>query len=1125
MLTTKPSGMYYKIEDLRYMPPFFINVASAGDVWMYLSSNGAPAAGRQNAGYSIFPYETDDRLHLAGSTGPKTLVRVNGRIWEPFNAGHDNPFDIERSLYKRVSGDAVMFEEINRDWGLAFSYRWETSEKYGLVRTAEIVNIGGAPLQAEVLDGVENIIPYGIQPSLAQGSSCLTDAYKVAERPDEGKLAVFYLTSAIGDSVEPIEVLQANIAWHVGDAETYLLSSRQIMDFAVGKAVENESQSNGRKCAFMTVQTIELAPNGGKTWLFVFDSKLNQCDVSALSSEINRESNNTLRKNIEADIKKGTDELVRIVAAADGMQHTADENGCIRHYMNVLYNNMRGGVFLDGYALDLNLFENFFAIRNKVTAKRRADFLQALRDDGVKDIIGLQMRAFADGDPDLVRLCMEFLPLTFSRRHGDPSRPWNYFNIRVKDDDGNHLYHYEGNWRDIFQNWEALCLSFPGYIAPIIAKFLNASTADGFNPYRINHEGIDWEIPVPNDPWAGIGYWGDHQIVYLTKLLEWMMAYAPDTLKKLTQSDAYTYSDVPYEIVPYTNMMRDSKRTIRFNAEKHDVLMARAKRYGTDGKLIMHGERVHHVSFTEKLLVPILAKLSNLVIGGGIWMNTQRPEWNDANNAIVGNGMSMVTVYQLYRHLGCCVKIMQGMDASEITLYVEIKDWFAKIYNALNGRANLTPRAFLDKAGAAFCDYRGRVYAGGFVKSGNISTKEVLTVKEIIAFFEAARQTLGETIDMNKREDGMYHSYNILTLTESGLEIAPMFLMLEGQTAVLGSGKLNAEDALALTQAMEASDLFNPQAKQFFLYPMKTLKSFLERNTIPSYMVTKSPFLVSLLNQGHEGFIVKDAAGQARFHHTIRQSRDVDQWLNALKTPPQDAAYIRELYEHVFAHKQFTGRSGIMYKYEGIGCIYWHQNAKFMLSLQEAFIQAVKEDGESELTGALRDAYYRLQEGFGFRKTPREWGAFPLEPYSHSPYNMPAQQPGMTGQVKEDILTRLAELGVMAEGGVLTFGPSMLKPSEFFKEPTVFRYINAANESAELPLPADSLAFTVCQVPVVYRLAPREKITVYSNGQPVYESDTLALDKTQSHALFIRDGSIDRIEICIEKFAEINRSL
>jgi hypothetical protein len=39
------------------------------------------------------------------------------------------------------------------------------------------------------------------------------------------------------------------------------------------------------------------------------------------------------------------------------------------------------------------------------------------------------------------------------------------------------------------------------------------------------------------------------------------------------------------------------------------------------------------------ILATVLAKMSNFIPEGGIWMNTQRPEWNDANNALVGNGV------------------------------------------------------------------------------------------------------------------------------------------------------------------------------------------------------------------------------------------------------------------------------------------------------------------------------------------------------------------------------------------------------------------------------------------------------------------------------------------------------
>ena len=58
------------------------------------------------------------------------------------------------------------------------------------------------------------------------------------------------------------------------------------------------------------------------------------------------------------------------------------------------------------------------------------------------------------------------------------------------------------------------------------------------------------------------------------------------------------------------------------------------------------------VTLAEKLLVPLLVKLTNLVPDSGIWLNTQRPEWNDANNALAGWGLSLVTLNAIVRYVG-----------------------------------------------------------------------------------------------------------------------------------------------------------------------------------------------------------------------------------------------------------------------------------------------------------------------------------------------------------------------------------------------------------------------------------------------------------------------------------------
>ena len=204
-----------------------------------------------------------------------------------------------------------------------------------------------------------------------------------------------------------------------------------------------------------------------------------------------------------------------------------------------------------------------------------------------------------------------------------------------------------------------------------------------------------------------------------------------------------------------------------------------------------------------------------------------------------------------------------------------------------------------------------------------------------------------------------------------------------------------------------------------------------------------------------------------------------------------------------------------MYKYEGIGSIYWHQNSKFILSFQE-IIAGAAETGYSGIK-QLKEIYYRLRAGLGFNKEPSLWGAFPLEPYSHTPYGMPAQQPGMTGQVKEDILTRNAEMGINVKNGNIHFNPALLCKSNFLGDPAIFNYIGADGKSRDLSLDTGSLAFTICQTPVVYKLAGKDEVSVsYVNGETICFK-TLALNDAISSALFKRTAEISMIEVTFKR--------
>ncbi|MFA0698304.1 hypothetical protein AB4585_26710, partial [Vibrio sp. 10N.222.49.C9] len=172
-----------------------------------------------------------------------------------------------------------------------------------------------------------------------------------------------------------------------------------------------------------------------------------------------------------------------------------------------------------------------------------------------------------------------------------------------------------------------MALSYPGFIKSFIAKFVNASTVDGFNPYRITKEGIDWELLDPEDEWSNIGYWGDHQIIYLLKFLELADKFEHDELIALLNTETYSYANVPYEICDVDGLFANPKDTVNFNNEKQSLIERKVAELGSDGKLVLNSDdSVYMVNLLEKILVPLLSKLSNLVLDGGIWLNTQRPE-------------------------------------------------------------------------------------------------------------------------------------------------------------------------------------------------------------------------------------------------------------------------------------------------------------------------------------------------------------------------------------------------------------------------------------------------------------------------------------------------------------------
>ena len=1122
--------VFYKISNVDSMRPFFMSIVSNSNHWLFISSTGGLSAGRKNSNYALFPYYTDDKItESSDHTGSKSifLVTKSGStfLWEPFSSRQNNIYKTTRNLYKNSYGNKIIFEEINHDLKISFTYEWNSSDKFGFVRKSNLTNLSKTVVDIRLLDGVQNILPYGVEDSLQNSTSNLVDAYKKCELEEDSGIGIYSLSAIIVDKAEPSEALKANIVWSIGlEKSIKLISSTQLNAFRLGKTPVKEIDVKAERGAYLLTDDISLKPSQTKKWTIV--ANVNQTIDSVIEIKEALKDTDAIEKSIELSIQEGTENLISLVAASDGLQLTSDKVRNARHFANTMFNIMRGGIFDENYKIEKEDFKNYIEKANFKVFFKKAEILESLPN--TFDLDYLKSLANNDNNKNFKRLCFEYLPLKFSRRHGDPSRPWNKFSINTRSEvDGSKILDYQGNWRDIFQNWEALVHSYPEFIEGMIHKFLNATTFDGYNPYRVTKDGFDWEVIEPDNPWSYIGYWGDHQIIYLLKFLEFIETYYPGKLEDYFTKDLFVYANVPYKIKPYEEILKDPKNTIEFDNKAEEKIQIKRGEIGVDGALLRETHVfIYKVNFIEKILATVLAKVSNFIPEAGIWMNTQRPEWNDANNALVGNGVSMVTLYYLRRFLNFLQEIITDVSVKEVAISSELLKFFNSVKNTLENNKSLLNgpitdfdrKQILDGLGTAASNYRTKIYNDSF--SGEKSTIEI---KSISSFVNIALDFLEHSIDSNKREDNLYHAYNLMTVEEgNSIKISYLPEMLEGQVAVLSSGYLNTDSSLEVLDALKSSSLFRNDQYSYILYPNKNLPRFVDKNTLSENQIQSSELLKLLIKDGNKQVVTRDLRGDYHFNGNFNNVDFLKEALAKLpgsykKLVEKESEKIYAIFEDIFNHKSFTGRSGTFFGYEGLGSIYWHMVSKLLLATLEVTKDAIGNNSDSSKIGRLFDHYYEINAGIGAHKSPELYGAFPTDPYSHTPGGKGAQQPGMTGQVKEDILSRFGELGFYVKNGCLGFSPDILNPSEFITKTQSFDYYDVKGQKQNIPVSAGSLVFTICQVPIVYKSGAELGIIVEFNDGGTKNLKGKELDYETTQFIFKRLDKVKMVVVNVNK--------
>ncbi len=1086
---------WYRVDGLASMDPFLMTVSSNSDLWLFASSRGTLTAGRTDANGALIPYETEDRIHrAAGVTGPVTVIArtVDGarQIWRPF--GPESSARTRRSVAKSTMGNRIRFEEHNPDWGVKFTTTWSPSDSFGWVRSVELTNDTDVGVDLEIVDGLIDVMPAGLDAGFERDMSNLADAYKRSETGRWGSSAIFTMEALASDSPMPGESLAATVIWAFGDLPTEIhLDERVVEAMLRGEVLPARGLLTGRRGSYLRRGPIEIPAGGSRAWSLVADSRLNHAQVV---DRVEQAQSPKPSEAVHADIAAGTERLRVLLALADGFHRTGDPVADAHHLSNVTSNAMRGGLLIHGMMVPIADLLDHLDRWNQPTQKRHAKSIAALGESvSVEDL-----RAFALGsnDPDLIRLILEFIPLAFSRRHGDPSRPWNQFSINVRSESGEDVIGYEGNWRDIFQNWEALLLSFPEFIVHAVTKFVDASTADGNNPYRITQDGMDWEVPDPHDPWANLGYWGDHQVVYLHHLLKLWERFDPGDLDAWLERPVFVYADVPYDIADHDAMVRDPRSTITYNHERAARVDKRVANIGSDGKLLVTADsKIARVGLFEKLLVPSLAKLSAFVPGGGIWMNTQRPEWNDANNALAGYGLSMVTLYYLHGYLKTLLGVLERHPEGTISISKTTTEWLMELGDAFTrndpqacSTNDQKRRSLLDELGAIGTRHRARA-------SSSFDTAPAdLAVDEVVESLSAALSHLAHTISLARTNDGLFASYNVVSFpTDDSASVGNLGPMLEGQVAIISSGALSSSESLEVIDALFSSDMYRPDQDSFMLYPVKQLPGFLDKNTIPGGHPLLGPLADQLIAAN---VLIQDHLGMLHFAPGMTNDDDVVTALDSIAIADGARTAVRSTYEQLFNHHAYTGRSGSMYGYEGIGSIFWHMVGKLLVGVQESYWRAVEGSEAPEVIDELRSAYLRVRAGLGFQKDPATFGAIPTDCYSCSPAHSGAQQPWMTGTVKEGIIARFGELGLRVADGCISMVPGLL-------------------DADELVGPSGTGEFSYCGVPFLVKFGQSESVELRRSGEWDVPRPGLTLDRPTSRSIFGRTAEVQAVRFTL----------
>jgi hypothetical protein len=585
-------------------------------LWAFYVNRGQLIASfgvRDKNGAMMEFYPANNAYHYVSKIGFRTLVKVDHHVYEFFKEKSSN----QSLIIKR---DQVSIVEQNKEIGIEVKVTYFTlpnENAASLVRKVTIKNLDGNQKSIEVVDGLAQILPSGIDYGGYKAISNLLQSWMETKFKED---SVFYkLRASTGDSAEVSEVVDGNFYLTKGTQKPYYITDYKLI-FDEDTSLETpymlmkHSLSELRKVPQALVNQVPCAMSA-----FHFENLKEETFISLVGYAKDEHIIDQLSSRVSLNYLLDKEEENRLLheKLVDAIE-THTSSPLLDQYVKQCYldNVLRGGVPI--------IFDT---------------------KDGQ---IGYHV---------------------YSRKHGDLERDYNFFSLEPAFySQGN------GNFRDVLQNRRNDLFFNPELKDFNIYQFGSLIQADGYNPLSIEgveflFEGDENKYPAPlhqlfKQPFTpgkiatilyqegleveetlkkvlkdchvlikakfGEGYWEDH-FTYHYDLIDTYLSIYPDYMDQLMFTQKYPFFVSPVEVLPRSQkyVLTKDQKVRQYGAIKHD--------HHRKEEWLKNSEGIIKVNLYGKLLTLVVNKFAHLdPFGIGLSYEGNKPGWNDAMNGVPG---------------------------------------------------------------------------------------------------------------------------------------------------------------------------------------------------------------------------------------------------------------------------------------------------------------------------------------------------------------------------------------------------------------------------------------------------------------------------------------------------------